>query len=272
MTHYTMSDYVIAIPTYQRSHILKTCTLQFCVDMSIPLCKVHVFVAQADPEMNQYLLLKSIHPDINIHTDGPIGLHLMRNHITNFFEEGTFLLCMDDDIKRLVYMEEDPLVEDKKSCQRYKLIPHTTETFHSWVEAAFATLTLGDARLFGIYPVRNGYFMKDLPYLTTDLRFCVGAFWGCINDRSIVLQIEEKEDFERTLLQFEKYGSVHRYNHVAPVTNYYSTSGGMQARPKDRRDESHSSCEYLVERFPSLCKRHRTKSSGICEIKLLKTR
>ena len=49
--------------------------------------------------------------------------------------------------------------------------------------------------LFGIYPIKNGYFMKDLPEKTIDLRFCVGTFWGCINNHNIQINIEEKEDF-----------------------------------------------------------------------------
>jgi hypothetical protein len=176
---------------------------------------------------------------------------------------------MDDDIRSVVYMEEDMTIKDTKSSKRYPLRSLEGDAFLSWVEGAFATLMISDTRLFGVYPVRNGFFMKDLPYMTTDLRFCVGALWACINDPSIQITVEEKEDFERTLLYYEKYGSVLRYNHIAPCTSYYKTQGGMQSRGIDRCESSKDSCKYLVERFPRNCKIHRTKASGIMEVRLI---
>jgi hypothetical protein len=169
-------------------------------------------------------------------------------------------------------MEEDATILDTKSAKRYPLTHFKDESFLSWAESAFAALTLGSARMFGVYPVKNGYFMKDLPYMTTDLRFCVGTLWGCINDKNIMLTIEEKEDFERTLLSYEKHGTIHRYNHIAPMTSFYRTPGGMQSRGKDRASASKDSCEYLIQRFPTLCKFHRVKKSGIHEVKLASNR
>jgi len=263
-------DYYVAIPSYKRSNIIQKCSLQFCIQHGVLIHKIHIFVATDDPEVDAYLAIRQTYPDIHIHVDGPIGLHHMRNYISRFFPDGTLLLCMDDDIKDMYFMEEDLSVENKMSSKRYPLYNLTCEMFQSWIETAFTTLMLGNARLFGVYPVRNGYFMKDLPYLTTDLRFCVGAFWGCVNDRSILINIEEKEDFERTLLYYEKHDSVHRYNHITIRTDYYTTPGGMQARPRSRAESSRESCQYLVDRFPKLCRYHRTKSSGISEVKLVK--
>jgi hypothetical protein len=168
---------------------------------------------------------------------------------------------MDDDITGMVNLDT--------SSSTYKLNHIEGQEFLSWVNTAFDTLSLGNARLFGVYPVRNGYFMKDHPYATLDLRFCVGSFWGCINDQSIEITIEEKEDFERTLLYYEKYGSILRYNHIAPLTTYYKTKGGMQSRNIDRIQSSRDSCQFLLNRFPRLCKPYRTKKNGIKDIRLI---
>lgn len=228
---------------------------------------IHVFIVNDDDEICSYKPIAEKH-GINLYI-GPLGLHHMRNFITGFFPQGCRILNMDDDIKKIVYMEEDTTVIDVKSSKRYPVYELTGTELVSWIEGAFATLELGQAHMFGVYPVRNGYFMKDMPYMTTDLRFCVGTMWGCLNDHDIRINIEEKEDFERTLLQYVKYGSVHRYNHIAPVTSYYVTPGGMQSRSMDRSAASKDSCEYLVCTFPKYCKKNRMKKNGIYEVKLL---
>ena len=127
---------------------------------------------------------------------------------------------------------------------------------------------------FGIYPVANGYFMKGLPYKTTDLRFCVGTVWGCIIDPSINIVIEEKEDFERTLLFYKKDHGVLRFNKICCITKYYKEKGGMQSRLRshDRKETSKQSCYYLLEKFPEYCTLHTSKKSGIYEVKLKETK
>jgi hypothetical protein len=145
---------------------------------------------------------------------------------------------MDDDIKDIVCMVENTTIANTKSAARYNLSPLSGAEFRSWTESAFHALELSRTKLFGVYPVKNGYFMKDLPYVTEDLRFCVGTCWGVINDHRIHVTLEEKEDYERTLMCFSLYGSVLRYNHISPVTTYYRTAGGMQSRETDRPVES----------------------------------
>lgn len=257
-------DFVIAIPSYKRHDTIVTHTLAFCESCGVPSEIIHIFVVKEDESSyNKALENRGLY----IHT-GPLGLHNMRNYITDFFDPGQKILHMDDDIKSMVYMMPDDSIRDLKSSRRYPLYKFRGE-FMSWIESAFHALSIGHARMFGVYPVKNGYFMKDLPYVTEDLRFCVGTFWGCINDRTIRINIEEKEDFERTLLHYEKNGSVLRYNHIAPVTTFYKTLGGMQSRSTDRSGASARSCTYLVNRFPALCKLHRVKKNGIHEVKLI---
>lgn len=261
-------DFVVAIPSYKRADVLVSHTLSLCNKCNLPREIIHVFIVDDALEVAAYQnAIVGNGGGLNIHT-GPVGLHNMRNFITDFFPEGQKILHMDDDVKDIVFMEMDGSVEPVTSSKRYPLYSMANDTFISWIETAFNTLSLGNAAMFGIYPVRNGYFMKDLPYVTTDLRFCVGTCWGCVNDKTIRITLEEKEDYERTLLYYERYGAIHRYNHIAPVTTYYKTKGGMQSRPYDRRETSRASCEYLVLKFPLLCKLHKIKASGIHEIRL----
>jgi len=193
----------------------------------------------------------------------------MRNHIHESFPPGTRMVWLDDDITRLCKMTIDQTVPDLRSSKRFPLSPLTKEEFWAFIEDAFRDLTSHSLHLFGIYPVKNGFFMKDLPAKTTDLRFIVGCFWGCINpDPPLVLSIEEKEDFERTLILYERDLGVLRYNHIAPVTSYYKEKGGMQSRQQDRKETGKQSCQYLLEKYPQYCRLYTSKKNGMFEVRL----
>lgn len=246
---------IIVIPSYDRPDILKKRTLAYLEACGIHDETIHIFIVDDSRQ-------KAMYRDIlngrryHINDGGPLGLHKMRNYITKTFPEGTHILSMDDDIQHLVYKTESDQLAKLEGVE-----------FLSWAEAAFSTLELSDTKMFGIYPIRNAYFMKDLPYVTTNLRFCVGTCWGYINDHRVLVSIEEKEDYERTMICYQLFHSILRYNHIAPVTSYYTTPGGMQSRQNDRIKESQKSCAFLVATFPELCKLGRVKkSTGIHEI------
>lgn len=256
------------IPSLSREDILLKKTLPLLLSTyHVAPERIHVFVIQK--EYASYVeRIGAISPQVQVHI-GPLGLHHMRNHIHSFFPEGTEMVCLDDDITEIqqLYIREE--ITDVKSAKRYGLVSLTAETFDRWLQDAFHELHTRHLSLFGIYPVRNGYFMKDLPSKTFDLRFIVGCVWGCINRHHRTIVLEEKEDVERTLLSYIQDKGVLRYNHLCPVTKYYKEQGGMQARTKDRKETSQQSCCYLLTTYPMYCKLYTSKKSGIHEIRLL---
>lgn len=255
---------IFVIPSYNRAHVLKTKTLSLLDRFHIPYTKIHVFLVDDPIEREAYAYVM----DMGLHVHfGPKGLHHMRNHISKTFPAGTRMVCLDDDIDDLVYMREDTSINDIKSAKRYPLLQYPTTQFVTWLEDTFAWMEDHDVHLFGIYPVKNGYFMKSLPPITTDLRFCVGAFWGCINQPDVQLMLEEKEDVERTLKFYVRDRSVLRFNHIAPVTKYYKTNGGMQANGVDRKSAAKHSAEKIVATFPDLSYLYTGKKSGVIEVK-----
>lgn len=259
-----------AIPSYKRSSLLPYKTLALLSRFQVPIQDVYIFIVQED-YMNytvslHYYIEQGLHLEI-----GPLGLNHMRNHIRMYFPEGCELIQLDDDIDDLYQMEEDPTIENEKSSKRYPLRLLSIQEFHTFIQKGFSYLKENHLHIFGIYPVRNGYFMKDLPEITTDLRFCVGVFWGCINQQNsnLILKLEEKEDFERTLRYYIQDKGVLRFNRIVPKTKYYKNSGGMQARPYSRIESSKISCDYLLTHFQPYCKLYTSKKSGIYEIRLL---
>lgn len=259
------------IPSLGRVDILMQKSLPLLVNKYlIDQQSIYLFVIEA--EYTAYcMVVHAVYPGVHIIV-GPLGLHHMRNFIHGFFPENEELICMDDDISGLVLMTEDPQVLDKKKSERYPVVEITAEQFMACLTSAFRIMREQGINLWGIYPVKNGYFMKDLPELTYDLRFIVGCFWGCMNRPDIHISIEEKEDVERTILYYKRDNKVLRFNRIAPLTKYYKQSGGMQARGVDRIETSKQSCMYLIDKYPDYCKLYTGKKSGIWEIKLMPKR
>lgn len=263
-----MSDEIVyVIPSYKRPDILRKNTLQMLQTYGVPSSHIYVFIADDPDEAQSYDYLHKLGVHVKV---GPVGLKNMRNFITKSFPNGTRMVCIDDDVKELVYMMEDPAVENIKSCKRYPLTPYPSKLFQQWMKDTFDYMQGSSIQLFGVYPVRNGYFMKSMPSVTSDLRFCVGAFWGCINDTDVQLTLDEKEDTERTLQSYVKYGKILRFNHVAPVTRYYKTKGGMQASEMSRIEAGKEAAYKIVATYPALCSITNYKKSGTFEVRFTK--
>lgn len=241
----------IVIPSYKRCEIITRKTLALLHKYGVDWTSVYVFVVQEEECSYKSALTSFI--GINIVT-GPEGLMHMRNFITTYFDEGQQLLSFDDDIDDLYVLNH--------GC----LAPMTAVMFIEWITSAFQELGRHKAGLFGIYPVRNAYFMS--PSMSTDLKFCVGAVWGAINRKSILIGTEEKEDFDRTLQYYLQDKCVLRFNYITLKTAYYRTKGGMQSRDLDRRASSIIACQYLLNKYPAYTRLYTGKKSGIWEVRL----
>ena len=260
-------DIHFAIPSYNRSLSILQKTLALLFRFHVATNRMTIFVISE--ELTKYQDVLKNYPDISI-VIGPLGLNCMRNFIRNYYPNGTYLIQMDDDIEDLYEMIEDITIPNLKLSKRYPLVSLTTDRFYEEITRAFQQLIEKGYHFFGIYPVKNGYFMKDLPEYTYDLRFCVGVCWGCINQHkeSLMLELEEKEDFERTLRYYHQDGGILRLNRIVPKTKYYKSTGGMQSRPFNRIETSKISCLFLIEHFPNNCRLYTSKKSGIWEVRL----
>lgn len=258
-----VKNYIIAIPTYKRSKIIGENTLKVLKNRKIDKNKIYLFVANKEEEKD-YLkdIDNSLYGNIII---GKKGLKNQRNFITDFFPENKYIVEMDDDIKEIYELipgEGDKRLDIQKSQKLKKL-----DNLNKFFEESFTRLLTNNTDLimnkknnilqqnniphiWGIYPVDNPYFLSNK--ITNNLQFLVGPMWGKINrhDKNLKLNLDEKEDFERTLRHYKKDGFVLRYWNVTISTSYYKTPGGMQAENKDRYKEAEISANYLVEMFP----------------------
>jgi hypothetical protein len=250
------SDWIIAIPSYKRAETLRDKTLTVLQNYRIPTHKIHVFVAN---KQEHDIYKATLKPGTYgfMHIAEP-GMAAVRNYITRFFPVGKAIFSMDDDIRGFI---------------EYSAGAHRNEkplkSLTDLIETGFAEARKTGFRLFGTYPIPNGFFMK--PTVTTDLRYLPGGAWGIINPGPILtLTLDDKEDYLRTLMMYILDGGVIKFNGIAPLTVGYQGDGGMQEDRTLKRIDA--SARAMVAAFPDLVKINLTKKSGKPEVRLRDSR
>jgi len=249
-------DWVVAIPSYNRVETLKEKTLALLQEYRIPKAKIYVFVANKEQEA----LYKELEDRVGHIVVGVKGLAEVRNFIFDYFPKGKPIVFMDDDVRSLI--------EFDGAAKRHEQPLRSLTTV---INRGFSECDKAGARLWGVYPVPNGFFMKDT--VTTDLRFIIGSFWGCLNPGSeLHLKLgSEKEDYQRTLQFWEADGVVVRLNFVAPKTAYYKEPGGMQDDGMAARiAKQKKAVAAMIKRWPQYIKMNPRRKSGYPEILLMK--
>ena len=248
------ADYIVAIPSYKRAETLRDKTLQVLKEHKIPAERIHVFVATPEEKERYAATLEA-------GTYGKLivaipGMAAVRNFITEHYPVGQQIVNMDDDIKGFL--------EYSETARRHEMPLRDLDKF---IREAFAVSAKTGFRLWGIYPVPNGFFMRA-GEPTTDLKYIIGAFWGITNPGIDVLRvtIDDKEDYLRSLIMYVADGGVLRFRTVAPKTAYYKEAGGMQEERTMNRVTK--SAEALHKAFPDLTKLNATKKSGYLELRL----
>tara|TARA_R110000824_G_scaffold160903_2_gene335877 strand:+ start:97 stop:915 length:819 start_codon:yes stop_codon:yes gene_type:complete len=258
-------EYIIVIPSYKRSESIGLNTLKVLNEKKVPASKIFIFVANENEEMD-YLdnVDKNLYNKIII---GKLGLKNQRNFITKYYPENTYIVECDDDLKEISYLQNgigETRVDIQKTNKLYPM-----EDMDKFFKEAYTRLIDNKSYIWGIYPVHNAFFLSDK--ITTDLRFLVGPMFGKINRHNpdLLLELDEKEDVERTLRHYKLDGSVIRYWNVTIKTNYYKNKGGMQSENKDRYLEAEKSANYLISIFPEYTKKWYKGVKQRPEIKLI---
>lgn len=237
-------SYRICIPSYKRETTLRDKTLKMLEKYNISKEIIYIFVADAI-EYNNYVNILGDTYRIII---AEVGMMNVRNYITNYFEEGDHLVMIDDDINDIkCYKSEFTILSE----------------FFEW---AFELCLENSARLWGIYPVNNSYFMTSR--ITVGLQYICGGVYGVINNKKLLVSMNDKEDFERSIQYYLEDGKSLRFNYVGIDTKGYTGKGGMNIVGERTNDIILASAIKLTEAYPLLAKLNLTKKSGKPEIKL----
>jgi len=236
----------IAIPTYKRHDILERKTLATLERGGISPSQIYIFVAN-DSEKKLYETI----PSSKYHKIivGKLGIANQRIFIKNYFKEGEYVVSIDDDVEGLYQLSGDKLKEIKAK---------------PFFEKALEELKKEKKFMWGIYPVRNPFFMKKKT--TKGLSFIIGALHGYIvrHDKSLnpSPMSEAKEDYHQSILYYLKDGGVLRFNDVTIKTKFLAKGGLGQ----DRFERNKKSAEYLQRTYPKLVSIFHRKN-GMTEIR-----
>ena len=180
-------SFKIAIPTYKRYNIKTLLLFENFIKTDI-----YIFVANQDEYEKYY----NEYPNYNI-IIGEFGIKNQRNFITNYFNEDTIVVSMDDDILEFNDRQNRKLIDAVKDCVEY--------------------LKHSDYNLLTFPPTKNEYFNNDASY-TIGKYLCVGVFHIYKVKKLLQLTVDFVEDYERSLLYIKRDGAVIRnwditYNH-----------------------------------------------------------
>ena len=250
-------NYVVAIPTYNRSEIIAKKTLETLKKGNVPAKSIYIFVAN-DAEHDAYAnaVPSTLFKQIVVGSQS-LGITNQRKFITRYFAEGTRVVSMDDDVEKFLRLSRDgqKLVEFKKG------------DLDRFIKKAFANAEAHNLFLWGIYPMRYAYYMKH--NVTTDLRLILGTAYGfiCRHDADLVPTVGEKEDYENTIRHYLKDGGVMRFNDICLKTIYHSP-GGLGKLTEERLQTNKIAAEHLQKQFPDLVSTFK-RPNGMTEVRLL---
>jgi hypothetical protein len=216
----------LAIPSYNRSDTISGKTLKYLKDSNFPAAQINIFVASYE----QYeLYVASVDPSLyNEIIVGRLGLMEQRNFITEYYHEDEILIQMDDDVKTI----------------------KSPTPFLTIVQMGVEALEYRTAGLFGVLPIDDGRRFKNA--ITTHLTHILGSFFICRNHKDIIITHTEKEDLERSILYFKRYGQVLRYQNAGVATSYGKGTGGLQS-DKNRSENIKAGIQNLMTLYSGYC-------------------
>lgn len=246
-------EYHVAIPSYKRPELLTTATLAMLAKYGASSKLVTIFVAD-DEEYREY---RKVVPSRYEIVKAVPGLLKARQWYHSYYDAGTPLLNLDDDIRDLKVKDESKLAEFRGD------IPGLVET-------GFGLAEKYHAKMWGVNPANNGFYLKD--EVTVGLRLMCGIFHGnYAGDEAVTgsdrpTDNSSAEDFETTLRSFLMNGSVVRMEWITPITKFFAP-GGMTAEVEDRQRENTLAIHEVAGRYPDLAS-VKYKAGGIASIRL----
>jgi hypothetical protein len=242
----------VAVPSHARATTCNTATLKILADRGVPRERVRVFVAPSERDVYRRGLDPALYAEVFVGGD---GVAAQRNAIAQFYPEGALVVMMDDDVRD---------VRQRVSARGHEPVVDLGPVF----ERGFRHVVQAGVGLWGVYPTLNPFYMSNR--VRVGLYFCIGQLTGCINTRQAwaQLHLEQKDDYERTLRWFERYGGVVRLDNLACESPLYGP-GGLQAgdRP-DRAAVNAREVTWLLQTWPELVRPSPRTSRVGAEVRL----
>lgn len=275
-----MCDFKIAIPSLGRcgpeygTHGHVDNVLYLLKTEKIPMEKIYVFVVKE--EYDKYCRhLKQEYANVNV-IIGALGICNQRNFITQFFNEGELIICLDDDVIAIMGSSCDKLTSHgigyRWQWDDHAHPPIRIQYLADFIDYAYQKLVESETYIFGCYPVNNNFYLEKQKEISWDLKFLIGSFYGFIvrHDRDLILNplAEGKEDIEQSILFYKKDGAILRFNKIA-CEKLAHVTGGLGGGKK-RIVINNKAAEYMIATYPDYITSSFTRKNGSIEHRLKK--
>lgn len=246
-----MDNFIIAIVSHNRAKKLKEKTLKILNDANIE--NIYLFVSDEE-QKKKYIneIPENNFKEIVITKTNT--LIEKKTFIYKYFHKDLNIIICEDDINKFV-------IKDGNKTKQYNDLK---KLFND----GFELCKKNNTKIFGIYPVSNGMFMKD--NITTDFKFILNVCYGYISDPEdetlITKDAPHKEDYERSILYYKKFKKVIRINNISIQTCYFS-AGGFSLEKTERQNKMEESAQILLNKYPEYIKNIFYRKDGTPEIK-----
>ena len=239
----------VAIPSFNRSKILANTTIKLLINGGIRKCYIFLPSDQVVDYMQQL-----DHLDIKIEycITPKQGIGNVRNYIRDYFDIGTKVFMIDDDIQN-VYRRTNPI-----------------ENLLDFIDSCFKTCISVGATLWGVQLFKNQFFLRD--GINTKLTYINGSFTGFIKSRDeIKVDIDHMEDYLFSILHFARDGVLCKFSDVWLDTKPFLESGGIigqQGGLEFRKKSAELNSKMLLEYFPDCLSIKKSVKYDIANIRL----
>lgn len=230
--------FYFGIPSYKRSH--EQLTLKYLKNLGYNPSQI-ILSTQTEEDYLEYKT-KYENDCIVIYGKGNC-VSDNRNNILKFLQKSVNIVMLDDDIKSLQKLVNGELIDI-----------NTKEDLDKFIENAFNYCKINRARIWGIYPVNNSYFMKH----TIDKKnIVIGCVMGIKNEFLFDTKFRTKEDYELCCREISNGYNCVRFNNVTANAKHKTNEGGCK---DDWKFEINKKCaDMLIEKYPILIKRNSKK-------------
>ena len=231
----------ICIPTYKRSHLIISRTLNLLERLEYNQNDIFVVVGcYEDQEFDYwdyYNAITEIYPDVNIlvgdNCDAKASqLNFIRREL---LEPNQLAMILDDDIEDvLVKEEEKPLRPIKK------------DEFEKFLCIAPNLMREFNIGLCGVNSSGNGFYMSDKVKLC---KSCIcGGFQLFFNEPDINLTINQGTDAYESCYYLDKYGFNLKFDFITIKTKLFSVGGLYNYRLN--KQKTHEDYLYVAKTYP----------------------
>ena len=232
----------IAIPTHRRSKTIKDLTLSVLEGIE---AEIYIFISDEE----DYQLYQKELPTHNLILCNTKNVAEKFNYIQEYFEEGTFVAVIEDDIKQI------------QNLYNYSV--------NNLLKFIYNFCINNNIECWGVYPSSNKYFMSET--IDIGLTYVVANLYGFTarKDDRLLCHLKTKNDYERSVKYWEVYNKIARFNFVSCITNNYTNKGGMQNETNRAQDEKDAS-QQLIKNYPGIFDINTKRKSKYTELTMKK--